>query len=198
MASSGRTGAASGIARHKERLRAVVEPVVTAAKYDLEDLEITGSGRRSLVRVVVDSDQGVDSDAVAELSRDISAALDAAERAEGPFTRGSYHLEVSSPGIDRPLTQPRHWRRNRGRLVKVKITTPEAAPTTVTGRILAADDERVRLKIADEVREVPYSELGPGKVQIEFNPPTEWEPSEDGDEHEQPRERDIEPGKEEV
>jgi ribosome maturation factor RimP len=175
MARSGRAGAASSVPRQKERLRAAVEPVVTKAGYDLEDLSTSKAGNRSLVRVVIDSDSGVSSDAIAEISRDISAALDAAEAAEGPLSRGGYTLEVSSPGVDRPLTEPRHWRRNRGRLVKVRV-----GQATRTGRILAAGDDSIRLDIDGESQDLPYAELGPGKVQIEFGRPTAAEASEDG------------------
>jgi ribosome maturation factor RimP len=176
MVRTGRTGAASSAGRQKERLRAAVEPVVAKAGYDLEDLVTSKAGNRSLVRVVVDSDAGVSSDAIAEISRDISAALDAAEAADGPLSRGGYTLEVSSPGVDRPLTEPRHWRRNTGRLVKVRIDQ-----ATRTGRILAAGDETVRLDLGGEPEDLPYAELGPGKVQIEFGRAADAEPSEDGE-----------------
>ena len=103
----------------RAQLRAVVEPVVGAAGYDLEDLTVSRAGRRYVVRVVVDGDGGLDLDAVADVSRAVSAALDAAEETGGEIVAGEYQLEVSSPGVDRPLTLPRHWRRNIGRLVKV-------------------------------------------------------------------------------
>jgi ribosome maturation factor RimP len=175
MARSGRTGTAPNVGRQKERLRAAIEPVLAAAQYDLEDLVVSRAGNRSVVRVVVDSDQGVDSDVIADLSRDISVGLDEAEAADGPLTSRGYTLEVSSPGIDRPLTQPRHWRRNRGRLVTVRV-----GPTTRTGRVLAADDNGVRLDVAGEVHDLTYAELGPGKVQIEFGRPGPLESGEDG------------------
>jgi ribosome maturation factor RimP len=175
MARSGRTGTAPSTGRHKERLRAAIEPVLAAVHYDLEDLVVSRTGNRSVVRVVVDSDQGVDSDVIADVSRDISAALDEAEAADGPLTPGGYTLEVSSPGIDRPLTQPRHWRRNRGRLVTVRV-----GQATRTGRVLAADDDGVRLDVAGEVHDLRYAELGPGKVQIEFGRPGALEFGKDG------------------
>ena len=102
---------------YKARLRDVIEPLARSAGYDLEDLSVVRMGRRHVVRVTVDRDGGVGLDAVAELSRDISHGLDDAESAAGEFIAGEYQLEVSSPGTDRPLTEPRHWRRNVGRLV---------------------------------------------------------------------------------
>ena len=121
-------------------------------------------GRRHVVRVTVDRDGGVRLDAVAELSRDISHGLDDAESAAGEFIAGEYQLEVSSPGVDRPLTEPRHWRRNVGRLVKVRL-----GGHLVTGRVIAADDTGVTLDVDDIETTHPYADLGRGRVEIEFN-----------------------------
>ena len=87
----------------RRRLDALLAPIVGAAGYDLEDITVRVVGRRSLIRVTVDADGGVDLDDAAELSRTISAALDAAE-ADGLEFAGPYVLEVTSPGVDRPLT----------------------------------------------------------------------------------------------
>lgn len=151
----------------RARLREVIEPVVTAAGYDLEDLSVSRAGRRHVVRVIVDADGGINLDAVADVSRAVSAALDAAEEAGGDIVAGEYQLEVSSPGVDRPLTLPRHWRRNVGRLVKVTVRG-EAGDRQLTGRVTAADDERVELESDAGTATHPYAELGPGRVQVEF------------------------------
>jgi len=141
----------------RDRLRDLLAPVVSAAGFDLEDVTVTTAGRRNVVRVVVDRDGGLDLDAVAEVSRVVSAALDESDATgETPYT-----LEVTSPGVDRPLTQPRHWRRATCRLVQAG---------TVTGRVLDAGDDRVTLDVGDgETRELTYGELGAGKVQVEFS-----------------------------
>jgi ribosome maturation factor RimP len=157
------------LAARRARLREVIEPVVTAAGYDLEDLSVSRAGRRHVVRVIVDADGGINLDAVADVSRAVSAALDAAEEAGGDIVAGEYQLEVSSPGVDRPLTLPRHWRRNVGRLVKVTVRgRPDAADRQVTGRIVEADDERVVLESDAGRAEWTYADLGPGRVQVEF------------------------------
>ena len=143
------------LAAAKARVRAVIEPVITGAGYDLEDLNLSRAGRRHLLRVLVDADGGIGLDDIAVVSREISQALDAADEAEGEVLAGEYQLEVSSPGVDRPLTLPRHWRRNVGRLVAVN---------GLTGRVTAADDQGIVL----DDREIAYAGLGPGKVQIEF------------------------------
>src|SRR3954465_12168250 len=107
------------------RLVGWIEPVVGAAGYDLEELVVTPAGRRSIVRVVVDRDEGVTLDDIAECSRAVSAVLD---ENDGDLGRTPYVLEVTSPGVDRPLTDPRHWRRNTGRAV-----TPRGGPARGAG-----------------------------------------------------------------
>jgi ribosome maturation factor RimP len=161
------------VAAAKARVRAVIEPVISAAGYDLEDLHLSRAGRRHLVRVLVDADGGINLDGVAVISREISTALDEAEESGGELLAGEYQLEVSSPGVDRPLTLPRHWRRNVGRLVAVN---------GLTGRVTAADDDRVVLDSDGVVREIRYSDLGAGKVQIEFKRLDEAEFHDDDDE----------------
>ncbi|WP_229401142.1 ribosome maturation factor RimP [Micromonospora okii] len=170
-----RVGAPRGdLAARRARLRAVIEPVVAAAGYDLEDVAVSRAGRRHVVRVIVDADGGIGLDAVAEVSRAVSAALDAAEESSGDILAGEYQLEVSSPGVDRPLTLPRHWRRNVGRLVKVTArgdgqAGQPAGDRQVTGRVVEADDERVVLEAESGRAEFRHAELGPGRVQVEFH-----------------------------
>jgi ribosome maturation factor RimP len=144
-------------------LREIVEPVVAAAGYDVDGLALSRAGRRHLVRLTIDGDDGVSLDAVATVSRAVSAALDAAEAERGELFSGEYELQVSSPGVDRPLTQPRHWRRNVGRLVRVR-----AGDTQLAGRIMSVDESRVTLEVDGAPREFGHDELGAGKVQIEF------------------------------
>jgi ribosome maturation factor RimP len=158
-----------------ERLSGWIEPVVDAAGYDLEELVVTPAGRRSVVRVVVDRDEGVTLDDIADVSRAVSDVLDANDDGMG---RTPYVLEVTSPGVDRPLTEPRHWRRNLGRLVAVGVG-PQGAVEQVTGRVTAVDDAGVTLAVevkgkpgakkrAPEPRQVSWDRLGAGRVQVEF------------------------------
>ncbi|HET6391288.1 MAG TPA: ribosome maturation factor RimP [Blastococcus sp.] len=157
------------------RLSGWVEPVVVAAGYDLEELAVTPAGRRSVVRVVVDRDQGVTLDDIAEVSRAVSEVLDQNDDGMG---RTPYVLEVTSPGVDRPLTQERHWRRNVGRLVTVAVG-PAGRTQEVTGRVTAVDGAGVTLAVEAQgkpgakkrpptPRDVPWAELGAGRVQVEF------------------------------
>ncbi|MFV2100331.1 ribosome maturation factor RimP [Micromonospora sp. LOL_024] len=177
------------LAARRERLREVIAPVVDTAGYDLEDLSVSRAGRRHVVRLIVDADGGINLDAVADVSRAVSAALDAAEESAGDIVAGEYQLEVSSPGVDRPLTLPRHWRRNVGRLVRVTVRgVPSDGPgdraggdRQVTGRVAAADDERVVLETDADRAAWAYADLGPGRVQVEFNRLDELAESEDLD-----------------
>lgn len=151
------------------------EPVVSAAGYDLEELAVRSAGQRSVVRVVVDRDSGVSLDDVADVSHVLSEVLDSHDDAMGP----AYVLEVTSPGVDRPLTLPRHWRRNAGRLVSVLLTGGE----TVLGRLAGVDDGGVVLAVekagakkgqvrkAAGERRLGWAELAEGRVQVEFNRP---------------------------
>ena len=158
--------AGASAAQAREHLLDLLGPLVADAGYDLEDVAVTSAGRRSLVRVTVDADGGIDLDAVAIVSRLVSDALDAdsADPRSPRALAGPYVLEVSSPGIDRPLTEPRHWRRATGRLVKVDVAT-----SALTGRIVDVADGGVTLDVDGAERQVSWDELGRGKVQIEFN-----------------------------
>jgi ribosome maturation factor RimP len=148
------------------RITDVIEPVIAAAGMDLESLRVTAAGRRRLLRVVVDSDRGVSLDDAAAVSRELSAALDTvAVMGDFPYT-----LEVSSPGVDRPLTERRHWRRAAGRLVRVAVA--DYGP--VVGRIVSADADGVTLDVEGDPktrRRFAYAVLGAGAVQVEFGHP---------------------------
>jgi ribosome maturation factor RimP len=132
---------------------------VTATGFDLEDVTVSPAGKRRVVRVVVDRDGGVDLDDVAEVARAVSDLLDA----DPDLLDGAYVLEVTSPGVDRPLTEPRHWRRAQGRLV-----TATLADETVTGRVTASTDTDVTLDVDGTVRTLLQAEVTRAVVQVEF------------------------------
>jgi ribosome maturation factor RimP len=169
----------AGSSVDEDRIADVIRPVVAAAGMDLESVRVTAAGRRRLLRVVVDSDRGVSLDDAAAVSRDLSAALDTvAVMGDFPYT-----LEVSSPGVDRPLTDQRHWRRAVGRLVRVTVTDSGGA-RPVSGRVCSADADEVTLDVEGDPktrRRFPYSALGPGAIQVEFgHPPSELGATGDG------------------
>jgi ribosome maturation factor RimP len=162
--------AESSPAPDSDRLVRLLEPVIAALNLDLESLRVTAAGRRRQLRVVVDADGGVSLDDIALASRELSIRLDgAAEMGDLPYT-----LEVSSPGVDRPLTQPRHWRRAIGRLVVAQLQS-EARDNEggnvvgmAEGRIVSCGDRGVTLECDGVSCEYGYAELGPGRVQVEF------------------------------
>jgi ribosome maturation factor RimP len=171
-----------GAAADAERIVGLLEPAVSAMGMDLEDVRITAAGRRRLLRIVVDADGGVSLDDIALVSRELSATLDRA----AAMGEAAYTLEVSSPGVDRPLTEPKHWRRAVGRLVSAPLRADQGGQTpplqagsaahvpddstVVTGRVTGADASGVRIDVDGASRVFGYSELGPGKIQIEFAP----------------------------
>ncbi len=166
------TGGSQEKGREEGRIADIIRPVVAAAGMDLESVRVSAAGRRRLLRVVVDSDQGVSLDDAATVSRQLSAALDTvAVMGDFPYT-----LEVSSPGVDRPLIDPRHWRRAVGRLVQVTVNDAgvsgsSGASGSISGRIVAADSDGVTLDVGGTRRRFGYPALGAGAVQVEFGPP---------------------------
>src|SRR3954469_7041750 len=146
-----------------DRLAGLLAGPVEALGLDLEAIDLSRAGKRSVLRVAVDKDGGVDMDDIAEATREVSRVLDESDA----MGKGAYTLEVSSPGVDRPLTLPRHWRRNARRLVKVSL----AEGGEVTGRILAADDEGANLDVDGSTRRVAFGEVAKARVQIEFTRP---------------------------
>lgn len=148
-----------------EQLEPMVASAVRDTGLELEELDIAPAGRRRLVKVIVDTPDGaaLDLDAVAEVSRAVSAALDDADDVLG----GAYTLEVSSPGVDRPLTLPRHWRRARLRLVKARM----ADGAELLARAGDADERGVTLLVDGEPRLIGFDEIERAVVQVEFSEP---------------------------
>lgn len=161
-----------------EQVRATLEPVVAPLGLQLEDVTISPAGKRRVVRVVVDSDlsrldpadgtspiEPLSLDEIAEATRAVSDALDASDA----LGDTPYLLEVSSPGVGRPLTRPEHFRRNVGRLVEV-----QHAGTTTTGRLLDVSGDVLLLELPATKRapagkrSVPWSDVHKGSVQVEF------------------------------
>ncbi|MFM2438923.1 MAG: ribosome maturation factor RimP [Actinomycetota bacterium] len=137
------------------RLEQLIAPVVVEAGFDVEEIVLRPAGRRTQLVVAVDGD-AVTSDGLAALSGRISEALDAADAmGEQPYT-----LEVSSRGVSRPLTLPRHWRRNIGRLAKVELVDG----STVTGRIESADPDSATVS----GQSVALADVRRAVIQVEF------------------------------
>ena len=145
----------------RERLVEELTDPLLGLGLDLEGIELTPAGRRRVLRVAVDRDGGVTLDDVATATKEVSRLLDDSDvMGEQP-----YLLEVSSPGTDRPLTLPRHWRRNRGRLVVV--TTTDGASRT--GRVVEAGEDRVVLDVDGDRQELSLQQVAKARVEVEFN-----------------------------
>ncbi|MFJ3170035.1 ribosome maturation factor RimP [Streptomyces roseus] len=150
-----------------DRLRGLLEPLVAAKGLDLEDIEMSKAGKRRMLRVIVDSHEGVELDACAELSREVSDKLDESD----VMGEDEYVLEVSSPGADRPLTEHRHYVRAIDRLVKFQL----AEGGELIARILDVDDEGMDLEIPGvkgrkaTARRIAFTDIAKARVEIEFN-----------------------------
>ena len=149
----------------RDRIELELVDPLGALGLDLEEVELTPAGRRRILRIAVDGDDGVTLDAVADATREISRVLDESAAVQDALGEQPYTLEVTSRGVDRPLTLPRHWRRNTDRLVRVTLTGGES----VTGRITVASDAAATLDVEGEPREVRYDEVAKALVQVEFN-----------------------------
>lgn len=150
-----------------DRLRGLLEPLVAAKGLDLEEIELSKAGKRRMLRVIVDSDEGVELDACAELSREVSDLLDESD----VMGEDEYVLEVSSPGADRPLTEHRHYVRATGRLVKFQL----AEGGELVARILDVDEEGMDLEVPGvkgrkaTARRIAFTDIAKARVEIEFN-----------------------------
>ncbi len=142
------------------RLEQVLHQPLEDSGVDLEAVEVQNVGKSRVLRVAVDKDGGVGLDDIADVTRAVSEVLDDSDvMGAAPYT-----LEVGSPGVDRPLTHPRHWRRNLDRLVKV--TTADGS--TFTGRVVGSDEQQARLDVSGRERSVALDDVRKARVQIEF------------------------------
>ncbi|GGO56460.1 ribosome maturation factor RimP [Streptomyces lasiicapitis] len=150
-----------------ERLRHLLEPLVSSQDLDLEEIEVASVGRKRVLRVVIDSEDGVDLDTIAEVSRLLSVKLDESDA----MGEGEYDLEVGSPGAERALTERRHYLRAVDRLVKFQLTEGGE----LVARILKVDDEGLDLEVPGvkgrkpTSRRIAFAEIDKARVQVEFN-----------------------------
>ncbi|MFH8796667.1 ribosome maturation factor RimP [Streptomyces sp. NPDC017941] len=150
-----------------ERLRELLEPLVSSQGLDLEEIEVAPVGRKRVLRVVIDSEDGVDLDTIAEVSRLLSARLDESD-AMGEL---EYDLEVGSPGAERALTEHRHYVRAVDRLVKFQLKEGGE----LVARILTVDDDGLDLEVPGvkgrkpTSRRLAFDGIDKARVQVEFN-----------------------------
>jgi ribosome maturation factor RimP len=142
------------------------------AGYEIEDVVIDARVQPPRITVIADGDTALDLDTIAELSRSASSVLDAVDGIEG-----HYVLEVSSPGVDRPLTTAKHFHRARGRKIELALTDG----TQVTGRVGEMREDTLSLVVRDDrardwaVRPISLAEVVNAVVQVEFSAPSQRE-----------------------
>lgn len=147
-------------AQRPEPVAEIAAAAAAAKGVDIEDVEVRRAGRRTLIRVIIDRDGGVDSDVSADVARAIRSELAADPRTSAM----DWMLEVTSPGIDRPLDSPRRWRRNVGRLVEIDL-----GGSALTGRLDEVDDDGVTIRTgASDTRRLRFAEMGRAVVQAEL------------------------------
>ncbi len=145
----------------RDRLAGVLTDPLAATGLDVEAIELSQAGKRRVLRVAVDKDGGVTLDDIAAATTEVSRVLDGSDvMGERPYT-----LEVTSPGTDRPLELPRHWRRNRGRLVKVSTTDGRA----FTGRLTDSDDATATVAVDGDPQQVALADVARATIQVELN-----------------------------
>jgi len=139
-----------------EEIAVAITPAIEAAGCYLEEVTLTPAGKRKIMTVIVDGDTNLSLDQVTAVSKEVSAIVEVLPAlGDTPFT-----LEVTSPGVDRPLTKPRHWRKNHGRLINAKLVTDKS----VKGRI--GDSTEIDVEI-DSVK-IAFSEIKKALVEVEF------------------------------
>ena len=144
-----------------ERLESLVDECVSALGFDVEAIELTPAGNKRVLRIALDRDGGVGIDHITEATRALSEELDASDvMGTQPYT-----LEVTSRGVDRPLTEPRHWRRNAGRLVRLRLTDD----SSIDGRIGESDDQGVVIEGRTSSQRLTYDQINTALVQTELN-----------------------------
>ena len=143
-------------------LTELLNPAVTRAGFVLEEVSVTPVGKRRLISVVVDCENRNPSlDEVTVVSKEVSSILDTySQLGEMPFT-----LEVTTPGIDRPLTELRHWKKNIGRLVKITPNTGEK----YVARIKEVLPREVVLELKNQESKVQFSDITRAQIEVEFN-----------------------------
>ena len=139
-----------------DEISAAIRPIIEATGNYLEELSITSAGKVKILTVIIDSDTHLNLDQVTAVTKEISEIIEALEGlGDGAFT-----LEVTSPGLDRPLTKPRHWRKNLDRLVKIIMTSGQE----VTGRIGEATETTVLV----DSQKVSYEDIKRAVLEVEF------------------------------
>lgn len=151
------------MARAPEKVSALIEPVVTSMGYELVGVEYLPQGKHSLLRVYIDSDGGITVDDCGRVSHQLSGLLDVED-----VIRGQYYLEISSPGLDRPLFTLEHFQRFIGEQVKVRLSTALNDRKKFKGVIRQVVDNNVTLEVDEEEIQIPFQAIDKANLVPEF------------------------------
>jgi ribosome maturation factor RimP len=155
-------GEAAGHDPLEAKVRAIAQEAIDDPPFFLVGVSVRGREGARVVEVFVDRDGGISIDALAELSREIGFLLDAEN-----VVKGRYHLTVSSPGADRPLTLPRQYRRHAGRPMRLVVKSPEGDDTIVRGVLTEASDDDVALTTdTDRLLRYRYADIVEARVEL--------------------------------
>lgn len=147
----------------RDRVEKIANEVALGLGFEVEDIELLGSGRKMLLRVTIDKEGGVTVDDCAEFSREFGAVLDVEDPVQGAYT-----LEVSSPGLDRPLKRPRDYEKSVGKLVKVVLTEKINGQGYLVGRLRAVGDDHILLLAGDREETVLFSNIKRARLEVEI------------------------------
>jgi len=143
----------------KDQIFDLLNPAIEQSGYFLEEIQVATPGKSRIITIIVDSDKPLNLDQVTVVSRQVGELLDSANF----IGAAPYTLEVTSPGVDRPLTKPRHWYKNVGRLVKIVMSDG----TTFTGRIKSSNEISAVIEHKGEDT-VLFSEIKRAQIEVEF------------------------------
>lgn len=150
--------------RVEEKVRRLAEEIAASMAYEIVEVELAGSGRRPTLRVYIDKDGGVNIGDCERMSRELGAVLDVED-----LIPGSYNLEVSSPGLDRPLRKPADFRKQLGKLVRIVTRQAlEGEQTFFVGRLKEADEDSFLLETGDREVRIPYESVSKARLEVEI------------------------------
>ena len=144
-------------------IKELLEPILIEKNLELFDIEFKGLGRKGILRVYIDKEEGVTIDDCARISRELGALLDVHE-----VIPGSYNLEISSPGLTRPLRKPSDYLRFKGKKVKIKTVEDIGNKKVFKGRLLDFIDDTVSLETEGMNYLIPYSKIEKANLELDF------------------------------
>ncbi len=149
--------------RTEEKIRGLAQKAAEGLGYTVESVELLGSGNKLLLRISIDKEGGVTIRDCELMSREIGAMLDVED-----IIPSRYHLEVSSPGLDRPLKGPADFRKQAGKLIRITTRTPFDGQTLLVGRLQKAEDNFFVMAVGEKELEIPYSAVSKARLEVEI------------------------------